>query len=60
MTSTPPEYRIGRSEQENITCPHCGMDSGIPNTPSLTIPAEGLFCKYCGNVVVLPSITTIN
>jgi transcription elongation factor Elf1 len=63
MTSMPPEYRIGRSEQqkqENIMCPRCEMDSGVPNTLSMTIPTEGLYCQHCENVVVLPSITTIN
>jgi transcription elongation factor Elf1 len=63
MTSMPHEYRIGQTNktaEENMICPHCGMDSGIQNNLSMTIPTEGLYCEKCGGIVVLPSITTIN
>lgn len=35
----------------NITCPHCGCDSGIPMILNMVIPPEGLCCKNCGRLV---------
>lgn len=45
-------------KKDNIICPYCGEDTGIPKILHMVIPDEGLKCPHCHQVVVRPSRAT--
>ena len=36
----------------NVKCPHCGKDTGIPMLLNMVIPPEGLKCPHCNKTAV--------
>lgn len=42
----------------NVTCLHCGRDTGIPMMLNMVIPPEGLKCPHCGRTAVYSNSPT--
>ena len=42
----------------NVTCLHCGKDTGIPMLLHMVIPPEGLKCPHCGRTAVYSNSPT--
>ncbi len=42
----------------NVTCLHCGRDTGIPMLLHMVIPPEGLKCPHCGKTAVYSNSPT--
>jgi hypothetical protein len=42
----------------NVTCPHCGKNTGIPMLLHMVIPPEGLKCPWCNKTAVYSNSPT--
>ena len=54
----PDEYPRNPWLSGNVTCLHCGQDTGIPMLLHMVIPPEGLKCPHCGRTAVYSNSPT--